>query len=55
MLASFTTFDVKKILRGENLGADMLSKINQSASSYAKVQEITTASIDEIQFNLIEN
>lgn len=41
------------------MDVDMLSKINQSAWSYmlqiAKIQEITTASIDEIQFNLIKN
>lgn len=52
MLALFKSFEIKQIPRGENLDVDMLSKINQLALSYisqiAKIQEIDTASIDEI-------
>lgn len=59
MLASFMTFKIKQVPRGENLDADMLSKINQSTPSYisqiARVQEITTTIIEEIQVNLIES
>lgn len=59
VLASFTAFEIIQVPREENLDADMLSKLYQTAQNYlthlAKVQKIRSTSIDAIQVNAIDN
>lgn len=58
LLASFAAFLITQVPREENLDADMLSKLNQTAPSYlthmAKIQEIGSASIDSIKVNAVD-
>lgn len=59
LLGTFASFKIVQVSWEENLDANMLLKLSLSASSYvsqmAKIEEVTFASIDVIQVDVIND
>lgn len=59
LLGTLKSFEIVQVSREENLVADMLTKLSLSALSYvsqmAKIEEVTSASINVIQINAISD